>query len=394
MISYDQALHLALEFSRPAKVEVLRLEEAFGRVLAQDLVSPFPLPRFDNSAVDGYALAGFGQDRKWRVVRTVGAGDPPGPALADGECARIFTGAPVPPRVSAVAMQEDVVSSSGDIQVLNAIKPGKNIRKAGEEVGEGAVALAAGTPLHAAGIGVAATLGLTHVPVYCLPRVGVVVTGAELASPGSELKDCFIYESNGAVLAAALQAIGIAPVFIETTGDDPESTQGVLGDAISRCDVLVTTGGVSVGDRDVVRSSLERLGVQEVFWKIAIKPGKPAYMGRKGDLTVFGLPGNPLSVLATFHLLVKPFILASKGISCPAPFRVKATLASNLDHKPGRREFVPGSLVEDREGPVVSPITGQGSHMLTGMARANVLIDIPEQSHDIGQGEEVWAVLL
>lgn len=394
MISYDQALDLALESALQTKVEVVRLNDAFGRVLAEDLVSPFPLPHFDNSAVDGYALGAANGDGVWRITRTIGAGDSPGQALQGNECARIFTGAATPERAFAVVMQEDIEVNGDTIRVCSPLVPGQNIRCAGEEVMSGDVILSAGSIVNAAGVGVAATLGLTHVPVVGAPRVGIVVTGAELTAPGNKLSDYCIFESNSVVLRSALMAIGLSPEFVEVIGDDPNITQSVLSDAIDRCDVLITTGGVSVGDRDVVKSALARLQVEDVFWKVAIKPGKPVYMGRRGSHTIFGLPGNPLSVLATFNLLVKPSVLAMMGYPDPVPMRIIAELASTLSHKPGRREFVPGRLTEGNGSLTISPITGQGSHMLSGMARANAFIDIPVASQELRQGEMVSVVQL
>lgn len=394
MITYEEALSLSLTNAVRPEPKAIPLSEAFARVLAQDLVSPFPQPRFDNSAVDGYALANGTPGPTWSVVRTIAAGDPPGTALQPGECARIFTGAPTPPNTFAVVMQEDTVTRSGNIEVAIALKEGQHIRRAGEEVQTGEIALAEGTPLFAAGLGSVANLGLSEVAVVPAPRVGIVVTGAELVAIGEELDPAQIYESNSVVVTSALKALGLNPEFIRTTGDDPEASAQVLNEALEQCDLLITTGGVSVGDRDVVRQTLHSLGVQEIFWKVAIKPGKPVFMGRMGRKVVFGLPGNPLSVLATFHLLVQPWIRASMGFSSPSPRRHKAKLASALTHKPGRNEFVPGSTTLVGGDLWVSPIPGQGSHMLSGMATANALIDVPTELEFLDEGQLVWVLPL
>ncbi len=388
MISYDEALQLTLASATRSSPETLPLREALGRVLAEDLVTPFPLPRFDNSAVDGYAVSEPAAGSLWKVVRTIGAGESPDEPLQPGECARIFTGAPTPPDTYAVVMQEDTAQTDGDIQVCEEPKPGQNIRRMGEEFSMGAVVLPAGLPLNAAGIAAAATLGRTNVSVYRAPRVGIVVTGAELVSPGKELDEGQIYESNSYALSATLRTLGLTPEFVEVIGDDPELTLTTLRTALQRCEVLITTGGVSVGDRDVVKGALENLGVQEVYWKVAIKPGKPVYLGTLGEKAVFGLPGNPLSVLATVTLLVQPFLKAAMGCPNPVPRRLKAKLATAIRHKPGRREFIPANL----NGMKVSPILGQGSHMLGGMARADALIDVPADALEIPAGEEVWVI--
>ncbi|MBX3097241.1 MAG: molybdopterin molybdotransferase MoeA [Fimbriimonadaceae bacterium] len=388
MISYDEALQLTLASATRTSLETLSLREALGLVLAEDLVTPFPLPRFDNSAVDGYALSELMGGSLWKAIRTIGAGECPGEPLQPGECARIFTGAPTPPGTYAVVMQEDTALKDGAIQVSEEPQPGQNIRRAGEEFSLGAIVLPAGLPLNAAGVAAAATLGRTNVSVYRAPRVGIVVTGAELVCPGKELYEGQIYESNSYALSAALLSLGLTQEFVEVIGDDLDLTLTTLRNALQRCEVLITTGGVSVGDRDVVRGALEKLGVREVYWKVAIKPGKPVYLGTQGEKAVLGLPGNPLSVLATFTLLAQPFLKAAMGCPNPVPRRLKAKLASPIRHKPGRREFIPANL----NGVTVSPILGQGSHMLGGMARADALIDVPADALEIPAEEEVWVI--
>lgn len=394
MISYEEALSLTLTNAVRPEPLTVPLSEAFGRVLAQDLVSPFPQPRFDNSAVDGYALAKDTPSSTWSVVRTVAAGDPPGTALQPGECARIFTGAPTPTNTFAVVMQEDAVAHSGNIDVAIDLKEGQHIRRAGEEVQTGEIALTKGTPLFAAGLGSVANLGLSEVLVVPAPRVGIVVTGAELVSIGEELDQAQIYESNSVVLSGALRPLGLTPEFIRAVGDDPNTSAQVLKEALNQCDLLITTGGVSVGERDVVRQTLHSLGVHDIFWKAAIKPGKPIYMGRMDRKVVFGLPGNPLSVLATFHLLVQPWIQASMGFGNSSPKRHKARLATPLTHKPGRNEFVPGRTSLIGGDLWVSPIPGQGSHMLSGVATANAFIDVPTELDYLDKGQVVWVLPL
>jgi len=394
MISYDEALALALGQAQSCGIESVDLLNSCNRVLAQDLVSPFPLPRFDNSAVDGYALGLPSQSETWRVLRTVSAGDHAGSPLAEGECVRIFTGAPIPPGTTTVAMQEDVEMLADEYSIRATTQRGMNIRRAGEEAEAGAVVLHARTTLNAAGIGVAATLGLDSIPVFRAPRVGILVTGAELVSPGSELSEGKIFESNRAVVTALLGTSGISPDYAEVVGDSPQQTESAFQRSLECCDVVIATGGISVGERDVVRSTLEQLGVEEVFWKVAIKPGKPVYMGCVGGKTMFGLPGNPLSVIATYTLLVKPFLRAVMGFAEPGPDRVNAKVSTPVSHKLGRREFIP-AVIRDLSGDmVVSPILGQGSHMLSGMARANSFIDMPAEVEGVYENERVSVVLL
>lgn len=392
MISYHEALELVLNSAECSKPKSALLNDSLGQVLAESLVSRFPLPRFDNSAVDGYVFGELASGRTWQVVRTIGAGDPPGQVLRGNACARIFTGAPTPPRAATVVMQEDVEVEGNLIRVCSEMRLGQHIRRAGEELGEGEVALAAGTPMNPAGIGLAAMMGYSKVSIHRTPQVGILVTGSELARPGGELGPSQIYESNGMTLTAALELMGIAPAFVDTIDDDAEATRAALQRSADLCDVLVTTGGVSVGDRDVVRSSLELMRMKEVFWKVAMKPGKPVYMGRSDRLTVFGLPGNPLSVISTFALLVKPYLRAVMGFPNPAPPRIRARIDSRIQHKPGRREFVPGILSHDPDGPSITPLSERGSHMLSGMARANSWIDVAEETEEVPAGEFVSVV--
>lgn len=392
MISYDEALELTLSSARRTQPEVRPLAEAVGRVLASDIVAPFPMPRFDNSAVDGYAVSEPTGTSVWGVVRTIGAGESPGAPLNPGECARIFTGAPTPPDTFGVVMQEDADQVAGRIRVCDEVQSGQHIRRQGEEFKAGETVLSAGSFLNPAGVAVAVSLGIKDVSIYRAPIVGIVVTGSELAAAGTELAPGQIYESNSQGLTAALSSLGLKPAFVEVVVDDPTATTEVLQDALNRCDVLITSGGVSVGDRDVVRDSLRSFGVQEVYWRVAIKPGKPVYFGQLGEKAVFGLPGNPMSVLATFTLLVQPFLKAMMGFPNPSPSRIQARLQNPLTHHPGRREFVPANLCTTSEGVGVAPILNQGSHMLGGMARADVLIDVPAEVSLLSEGEPVWVI--
>lgn len=392
MISYDEALALTIASAKRTKPETLPLSEAVGRVLAEDLIARFPIPRFDNSAVDGYAVVEPVGTTALMVVRTIGAGESPGSALKPGECARILTGAPTPENTFGVAMQEDTTQVHEGVRMCKDVRPGQNVRRAGEEFLAGARALLAGVPLNAAGIAAAAAMGYTAVSVFRAPRVGIVVTGAELVAPSEKLGESQIYESNSYALSAALHALGITPAFVEVISDDRDLTLITLRDALSRCDVLITTGGVSVGDRDVVKDALESLQVKKVYWSIALKPGKPVYFGMRGEKAVFGLPGNPMSVLATFVLLVQPYVKGMMGFQRPGPSRWQARLLQAVRHKPGRREFVPGSIFVQPDGIAVLPTLHQGSHMLGGMARADAIIDIPDDVSEVAEGELVWVL--
>lgn len=401
MIVYESALAQVVEQAKRTPLQELPLDLALGRVLAQNIIAPFSLPRFDNSAVDGYAIGRSDENvmsgSVWHVARTIGAGEAPGASLTASECVRIFTGAPVPPDTYAVLMQEDVQAIGSRVQLCGQLISGQNVRLAGEELPAGAVVLEAGLPLNSAGLAAAATVGLTHVSVWSPPRVAIVVTGSEIVPPGSELGEGQIYESNSVAVIAALQRLGIAPNLVKLVDDDPDRTLAALSKALDQCDVLITTGGVSVGDRDVVKAAFEDLGVEKIFWGVAIKPGKPVFFGTKarpgsGNQAVFGLPGNPMSVLATFVLLVQPYMKACMGFPKPKPIRTQARLTAAIRHKPGRMEFVPGQMQVQPDGLDVEPILGQGSHMLGGLARADSLIEVPADSLELVAGQAVWMV--
>ncbi|CAN5346604.1 molybdopterin molybdotransferase MoeA [soil metagenome] len=393
MITSEEALELVLAESELCPPEMVNLKQAIGRVLASEINTPFNLPRFANSAVDGYALSSAPGIGQIGVVRTIGAGDLAGEPIKSDECVKIFTGAPTPPGAYAVAMQEDCDIQGNAIRVKGALKLRQNIREEGEEFRAGESVLSAGMPINSAGIAIIASLGLQEVSVYSKPKIGIVVTGAELIPPGQDLAEAKIYESNSFGLIATLSEIQFSPTVVTLVDDDPERTSCALREAIDECDVLIVTGGVSVGDRDVVRSALISLGVEGIFWRVAIKPGKPIFFGKRtskglSKQVVFGLPGNPMAVLVLFRLFVQPYLQRSIGFNKPVlPWR--ATLLQDIPHKVGRRELVPGVLTVGEKEFSVQPILGQGSHMLGGLARANGLIDVPSESEGIVAGQSV-----
>ncbi len=404
LLAYEEALRQVLQAATSTSSETLPLKDTLNRVLAENLLCPLNLPRFDNSAVDGFAI--YQQDLEslnatgeivLPLSRTVGAGDPSGPALRQGETIRIFTGAKIPEGTAAIIMQEDSQAVGESIRLIGPAKPGQHIRRTGEEFQAGDIGLPQGTLLNPAGIAFAATLGLAELPVFQLPEVAVITTGAELVPPGQPLTESQIYESNSYGLRAALNNIGIEPISVQTVGDDPAKTLTAIQSALGSCDVLITTGGVSVGAFDVVKDAFAQCGVEQIFWGVAIKPGKPVYFGlrKRGseqNQAVFGLPGNPQSALVTFHLLARPYLLTVSGHGAQTPTKLKARITANVKHKPGRQEFVPAVLSADQNGMIVTPITGQGSHMLGGLAKANALIDIPAEATELLAGETVTAI--
>ncbi|MBS1995713.1 MAG: molybdopterin molybdotransferase MoeA [Cyanobacteria bacterium SZAS LIN-2] len=395
MLTYEQALSQVLQASARCsrQVEKVALADAFGRVLAGAITAGFDLPRFNNSAVDGYGvlvedLLGAGADTPvtLKLKGQIAAGGADGDDLKPGECLRILTGAPVPDSVEAVVMKEYCRLSDEDgsatVTVATGTRIGENIRMRGEEIEAGSQVLGPGMLISPPIVGLLATLGQTDVDVFKQPSVAVIATGDELVDPGTPLSGSQIYNSNSPALLAALRALGLKNVSNFHTRDDEEETRSVLQNALENFDVIISIGGVSVGERDFVKGTFESLNVQTVFWRIAIKPGKPVYFGTTEEQSsgavsklIFGLPGNPVSALVTFNLFVKPALKIMQGLSEKEQRITTARLKRNLKKKAGRLDFVRGTLESGEDGALVAQATsGQESHMLTGLAQADCLM--------------------
>lgn len=394
MLSFDEALAKILGECKfdSENFHSVPLESALFKILATPVKAKFDLPRFNNSAVDGYGvivedLLSATEDKpvSLKLVGEVAAGtnlDTDNLSIAPGSCLKIFTGAPVPDSVEAVVMREFCREESSaqdtSVHISTKVRIGENIRLVGEELEAGQTVLTPGTVLTPPNIGLAANLGEAYLNCVRAPRVAIVSTGDELIEPGNPLGEGQIYDSNSFALQAAVEALHIDREAIKRyhTGDDPSETERVLTQALSDCDVFISAGGVSVGDKDFVKTTLEKLGVETVFWKIAIKPGKPVYFGvlrGKKNKLIFGLPGNPVSALVTFHLLVRPALLKMQGVN-PGNKSQKAQLARSLKKKAGRLDFVRATTADTEGRLTAMPTTGQESHMLTGLAKADSLI--------------------
>lgn len=391
-LAVEEARRRLLALLEPVHgVEQVPLQEALGRVLAETVVSPLDVPGHDNSAMDGYALrqADLGGG-PLRMIGTVFAGHPMTQTVGPGQCARIFTGAPLPPGTDTVVMQEHVtVGADGRIRVQREPKPGENVRRAGEDLRRGEKALAAGSVLRPAEMGLLASLGQAVVAVRRRPRVAMAATGDELVPLGQPLGPGQIHDSNSYTLHGMLARLGVEVIDLGILRDDPVVLARVLGDAAGQVDALVTTGGVSVGDADHVTEVLRELG-EVHFWKIAMRPGRPLAFGRIGRAWFFGLPGNPVSVMATFHQIVQPALLRLMGRDPSMPLTVRARLQAGLKKKPGRLEFQRGVLSQAEGGELQVTSTGaQGSGMLHSMSRANCFILLPQDSGPVAEGEWV-----
>ncbi len=396
-VSFEEAREIVLARARPLGVEQVELAQAWGRVLASPVRAAFDLPRFDNSAMDGFGVriadvAAASPERPARlpVRATVHAGEAAGTALPTGAAVKLLTGAPVPAGVEAVVMREDTEEDDGLVRVRRAATAGENIRRRGEEYRAGETVLEAGTWITPPVVGLLATFGLTSVEVYVRPRVAVIVTGKELVQPGERLAAPQIYDANSFSLAGALAAWGLPASSLGRVSDDLAETREALAQALATAEVVLTVGGVSVGEHDWVKEACARCGVETQFWGVAMKPGKPTFfgLGRQGQL-VFGLPGNPVAVLVAYHQFVKPALLAVLGVREVRPMVLTAELAAPVRKKRGRLEFLRG-WAEVAEGRlVVRPTNGQDSHMLGGLASANCLLHVAAEAESLAVGESV-----
>ncbi len=390
----DAQARILADVRAVAGTETLAVRDALGRVLSADARSTIDVPSHTNSAMDGYAIVGadLAADGETRleVIGTSAAGRPYSGAVAAGHCVRIMTGAAMPAGADTVVMQENVVRD-GDTAIVGAgQRPGQHVRQAGEDIAAGSIALRAGTRLMPAHIGVLASIGAGEVDVRRRPRVAFFTTGDELRQVGEPLGEGQIYDSNRYTIFGMLTRLGVDVLDLGIVRDDRVAVQQALETAAEQADAVVTSGGVSVGDADYVTETLERVGTVG-FWKVAMKPGRPLAFGRIGDALFFGLPGNPISVMATFYQLVQPALQALGGIANPAPpLTVPATTASALRKKPGRREFQRGVLSRSADGRLVVRKTGrQGSGVLSSMAAANCFIVLPEDAGPVSEGDEV-----
>ena len=314
MLTLDAALARLLDAAVPvAGTERLPAQDALGRILAAPVVAGVDVPPLDNAAMDGYALrtADWAEGRRLKVVQRIAAGTV-GQALRPGEAARIFTGAPVPPGADAVVMQEACEALGDEVLVSRAPHPGENIRRAGEDMAVGQTVLQVGDRLTPARLGVAASAGVTQLEVYRRLRAAVFFTGDELVRPGQPLAPGRIYNSNRATLTALLRGLGCEVLDLGDVADDLAATVATLEAASRQADVVITSGGVSVGEEDHVKAAVERLGRIEL-WRVAMKPGKPLVYGQVGEADFLGLPGNPVSAFVVFCLLVRPFLLKRLG---------------------------------------------------------------------------------
>jgi molybdopterin molybdotransferase len=396
----EKAREVIARFLSPVTaIERVHVRGALGRVLAEDVISPVDVPSRDNSAMDGYAVryADLGRDGEvtLKVVGSAFAGAPFKGSVAPGQAVRIMTGGVVPSGADTIVMQEHARAEGGGVVIGKGHRQGQNLRKAGEDLAVGQVALKRGIALRPADIGLVASLGMGEVSVYRRLRVAFFSTGDELVSIGAQPGEGQIYDSNRYTLYGMLARLNCEVLDMGVVRDDPALLERAFGEAAAAADVVITSGGVSVGEADFVKDLLDRLG-EVVFWKIAMKPGRPLAYGKVGDAHFFGLPGNPVSVMVTFYQFVRDALLILSGRD-PVPsiptFRVPCM--SNLKKAPGRTEFQRGVLERDTRGSWSVRVTGeQGSGILRSMSEANCFIILPTDQGNVAPGTLVEVQVL
>jgi molybdopterin molybdotransferase len=387
LLSIEEALERILARAHPLEAERVPVADAAGRVLAEDVTARADLPPFPSSAMDGYAVRAADTPGRLPVVFRVAAGVPADRPLANGEAMGIATGGAVPEGADAVVPIEVVVEDDNYLEVESAVEPGAHIRPVGGDVRAGEVVLTRGTRLVAAHVGALAAAGSAEVAVTRRPRVVVLSTGTELRAPGEPLRHGEIYESNGPMLAAAFGAAGAEVERIGPVRDDEAEHRRALEHGLG-ADVLVSSGGVSVGPHDLVRRILSELGVEEDFWGVAVRPGKPLAFGSRGRTLVFGLPGNPVSSLVAVELFVRPALLALQAATDAMPRYETARLAAPI-RRSGRDQLVRARTSRGDDGTVVEPLSGQESHMIVRAAAADALVLVPAGDAELAAGEHV-----
>lgn len=397
MQSLSQALENMLsQLPVATQTETISLNQAANRVLAEDIFSPINVPNFDNSAMDGYAISlqNFAENQPLVVIGKSFAGNPFNGKIGQGECVRIMTGAKVPENCDAVIMQEDAtLNADSTVQFAKTPKQGANIRRVGEDVAKDSLVLAKGNSLNVATLPLLASLGIAEVKVFKKVKVAILSTGDELVSVGEKLGEGQIYDTNRFTVRLMLEKLGCEILDFGTLPDYPEIFEKTFSDAQSQADVLITSGGVSVGEADFTKDVLEKLG-KISFWKIAMKPGKPFAFGKLQNAWFFGLPGNPVSALVTFYQLVQPALLKLSGFSAEkiANFSPKLTACAAVKMKKsaGRQDFQRGFFYADENGQLaVKTIGTQGSHIFSAFNESNCFIVLEQERGNVEMGEQV-----
>jgi molybdopterin molybdotransferase len=388
LIAIDEALRLVLERAQPLPAERIPLVAAYGRVVAEDVRAAVDLPPFRSSAMDGFAVRAAETPGTLPVVFEIAAGAPAARPLGRDEAMAIATGGVVPDGADAVVPIEYVVKHDNEVEIPRPVEVGANVRPVGGDVGRGEAVVSAGARVGPAQVGALAAAGVAALSCAAVPRAAVLATGSELRPPGEELDQGQIYDANGPILAAQLRSAGANAERLPPVADDRPAHREAIARGLES-DVLLTTGGVSVGPHDLVREVERELGVEEVFWGVSVKPGKPISFGVREASLVFGLPGNPVSALVGFELFVRPALLALQGAADPGPRWEWARLAAPVRANAHRDELIRARSSIADDSVLVEPVVGRESHMIVRAAAADVLVLIPRSEGEVAAGEAV-----
>jgi molybdopterin molybdotransferase len=397
LIEYPEAVRLVLENARRLPAESVALVEARGLALAEDVRARFDSPPFDNSAVDGYAVRSADAEagRSFRVVDEAPAGRPATKGVGEGEAVKIFTGGVIPEGADAVVMVENTSGWGEDFELKKAASPGQNVRRSGEDVRGGDVILRRGTEIGPPEIALAATQGYGGLPVYRRPKVVVLSTGTELVDPGSrDLERGEIYDSNSFAVISQAREIGAEARRISAASDEADVIRDAVKEALETADVVVTSGGVSVGEKDLVKGTMLELGVEQVFWGVKFKPGKPLFFGVQGDVRLFGLPGNPVSAMVCFELFVRPALMKMMGREDRGRPRVEVYFEEDVKNQFGRMHAMRVSLERTEKGWLARSVGAQGSGLVSSLTKADALALIGPETGGVRAGEPVEAIVL
>ena len=397
LIEHPEAVRLVLENTHRLPAESVQLVEARWLALAEDLKARFDSPPFDNSAVDGYAVRSADAEagRSFRVVDEAPAGRPAAKSVGEGEAIKIFTGGVIPEGSDAVVMVENTSGWSEEVELKKAATSGQNVRGSGEDVREGDIILRAGTEIGPPEVALAATQGYGELPAHRRPKVVVLSTGTELVEPGArELEPGEIYDSNSFAVTAQAQEVGARARRISAASDDAQVLRNTLKEALETADVVVTSGGVSVGEKDLVKGTMLELGVEQVFWGVKFKPGKPLFFGVRDGASVFGLPGNPVSAMVCFELFVRPALVKLMGREERGRPRVQVYFEEDVRNAFGRMHAMRVSLEQTEKGWLARSVGAQGSGLVSSLTKADALALIGPESEGLRAGETVEAIVL
>jgi molybdopterin molybdotransferase len=397
LIEHPEAVRLVLESTHRLPAEDVPLVEAQGLALAEDVRARFDSPPFDNSAVDGYAVRSADAEagRTFTVVDEAPAGRPARRSVGEGEAIKIFTGGVIPEGADAVVMVENTSGWGEEFELKKAASPGQNVRGSGEDVREGDVILTAGTEVGPPEIALAATQGYGTLPVYRRPEVVVLSTGTELVEPGERgLEPGEIYDSNSFAVIAQAQEVGARARRVSAASDDAGTIRDAVGAALKTADVVVTSGGVSVGEKDLVKGTMLELGVEQIFWGVKFKPGKPLFFGVREGASVFGLPGNPVSAMVCFELFVRPALVKMMGREDKGRPRIRVYFEEDVKNNFGRMHAMRVSLEQTEKGWLARSVGAQGSGLVSSLTKADALALIGPESEGVRAGDFVEAVVL